>query len=487
MIVISHSIIVTSGAMSTPKRQLKKEPSALSDSWGPEWSGCDLDSDAACSVDSKGWPASDAQPQDWHDWCDPDSTTDGGTGSTGTDWSDGWSSRDSWWNSESWSGSSSSNGGGQSNEIAGGDAAFMEELEQKLMGEAEAKEGEVAVVEDPTLGLTPKAKAAADELAKAIADLDNLPASHKLMIKMRRDSKNNPKYKAASTAAEKRTYKLEWLELQLKKVQKTAVHTKKVTEKKTTGGKFKSFDAIVELEGGRHNPANIQAAYDICTQCIKEGKSYYKYSKFSRRVKFLYVEEGFEEEEAEEWATETRAEIVTDDTDMGNGDGADGNDDANGTDKKTPPAKRVKTALAEALSKAALFKNKYVMHMGTATTLSPQLKEMGTWALSFEVPLAALVSALQKMQSSPFRKFFVQHDLAALKKKYRADVVSVELVSMMDEVEPELTKLGKLVWEINAMEIAKDKGPGGAKKKQKRTQHIGASVITNGNTNRLKA
>ena len=110
----------------------------------------------------------------------------------------------------------------------------MNELYEKLQGQAQEKDAEVG--DEPTAELSPKSKAAADELIAAIKSIDTLDTHHKLVIKMRRDSQNNPKYKDANTADKKKAYKLEWLQLQLKNVQQTAVHTKRVTEKKKRGG-----------------------------------------------------------------------------------------------------------------------------------------------------------------------------------------------------------------------------------------------------------
>ena len=79
----------------------------------------------------------------------------------------------------------------------------------------------------------------------------------------------------------------------MKEMVTTHVHIEEVVETEGHTGDFISFDRMVFLEGGRHNPANTEASAERFRTCIKMGKKYYRKSKFSKRVKWAYVQDHF--------------------------------------------------------------------------------------------------------------------------------------------------------------------------------------------------
>ena len=74
-----------------------------------------------------------------------------------------------------------------------------------------------------------------------------------------------------------------------------------VSQEESKSGELHSFDRIVHFEGGDQNPRNIKAAKEICRECLRKGKPYAKRSKWSKRIKYMYIIEGFKEAKNKSW------------------------------------------------------------------------------------------------------------------------------------------------------------------------------------------
>ena len=138
-------------------------------------------------------------------------------------------------------------------------------------------------------------------------------------------------------------------------------HTESVTNEDFVAAQFESFDRMVHLEGGAANPRNITAARERAKECLKRGKKYYKKCKFSKRIRYAMVVEGFRHSHTNNWAitnagtassSSTGAAAPAGGSTPAIGGGAVGVGDDK--DKKVVPARTPKkrSPLEEAIAKA---------------------------------------------------------------------------------------------------------------------------------------
>jgi hypothetical protein len=97
-----------------------------------------------------------------------------------------------------------------------------------------------------------------DNLVEALALLENgsLDKNHKTLQAARR----NPKFAASDSNSSNKEYVQKFFEAQLESMVVQYVAVEKYVEVNGIEAQFLSFDAIVDKEGGRHNPKNIEAA-----------------------------------------------------------------------------------------------------------------------------------------------------------------------------------------------------------------------------------
>ena len=226
-----------------------------------------------------------------------------------------WEQSDSSWKDAAWKQSSSwssSNDGGDDMLIA---------VEAALDGEAGegGKEGDSDDEEDMDLMTLPEAAQATylqiqEVLAEVVAGKIN--ANDKNLQDMRRQSKDDPEYiavmkmsgkgkKVALAAFQEKFFATKLQDVVTKHT--SSETTEKSSQKKST---FESFDWIVREEGGRHNPKNIEAAASRCRECIKRGPKYYRRDKWSKRIQWIYIKDGFKDKHTKKQEIATTGKAV---------------------------------------------------------------------------------------------------------------------------------------------------------------------------------
>ena len=186
----------------------------------------------------------------------------------------------------------------------------MSVAEHKLL--AAFKECSVTVKKnDPAAELSDKDKAQYQSLLQeeeyiksAIAGVKDLGADHALLKKMRRETTKEERgwgYKQLEN------FKESWLQKKMDTVKKERIKLIRYVEKDSVVGTMMSFDRMVQLEGGRHNPDNIKAAVDACLYAIREGEV--RMCPRTNRLKFRGVEEIDEKSHARQWEQQRQEHV----------------------------------------------------------------------------------------------------------------------------------------------------------------------------------
>ena len=297
--------------MASNGRSLKRGASEISDGWGDAWPADCFKKEADCFKKEPDAEYSDAQPWHWHNWQGSEASTigsdsapssDGGTGGS-SDWS-GWYSDGGKWGTDHWP---SNTGSSSTDELW--NPAEVEAAERELEEEAHSgKYGTVADDEQHTIETTKKHMTQKDlkktESLQDAYDLwkkNKLPASHKILVDMRRKHANDEEYQNAKTIPEKKAFQEKFMKTELSGMVEKYEYNEELIEEQKEEGELYSFDRIVTFEGGAQNPANIIAAKEICRECLRRGPPYAKRSGWSKRVKYMYVVEGFSNRKKASW------------------------------------------------------------------------------------------------------------------------------------------------------------------------------------------
>ena len=202
--------------------------------------------------------------------------------------------------------------------------------------------------------------------AQALLAAGKLPPNHKAVQAIARSGKKND---GTKTRAE---FLQEYFEAEIRDVVKELVYTESIVESTSNLGEQVSFDRMVELEGGRHNPANIRAAHHRAKMCMKRGPKYYIKDEWSGRVNFFFVRGQFEDKKKRQWDSATKATVATPAKAVGAAAGA-----ATGTPVPKPAGEppnpprppRKKTKLENALATATKRKVDFKQVHGQAKDL----------------------------------------------------------------------------------------------------------------------
>ena len=138
------------------------------------------------------------------------------------------------------------------------------------------------------------------------------------------------------------------------------IFTESVIETPSDLGEQMSFDRMVELEGGMHNTANVQAALNRARGCLKRGRRYYVKDTWSKRINFYFVRDTFADTKQRQWDSVTRGKTAAIQQDAaGDARGASSSDHQQPLPKPPqepkpvePKPPRAKTKLEKALSVA---------------------------------------------------------------------------------------------------------------------------------------
>ena len=134
------------------------------------------------------------------------------------------------------------------------------------------------------------------------------------------------KFKKAHGRAAQAEVRREWCEMEFTTYQKSKSKAKIETRVDWTKARYLAPGRIVKEEGG--GKSGRRACANIMMDCLEMGEPWLKMDKRAKRLKFLYVEEGFDDlfqvvwTSYENWKGEMRG-AVTDSTDLkeGSGDG----------------------------------------------------------------------------------------------------------------------------------------------------------------------
>ena len=445
-------------------RGVKRQSSDLSDSWGPEWqsntrikAAKEEPTDSDVELEHEG---QNSQPRDWQNWdsgrWEDASVQDGGTGSS--DWanadeswtSDSWNGREArkndWWWDDAWS---------QKEPDTAKEVWRVEsELETEL-ADLDAGDPEDGVMHDglelDSMGARDKKKYTGHVDALQLLEDNKLPSSHKSLQDMRRVVKGNPE-KYAGENSNNKDFQRRFLEGALEEVAKKYIFTESIEETEYIKGNLESFDAIVAKEGGAQNPANIEAARQRCKTCMRKGRRYYKRCKWSKRVRYMYVEEGFENKAIKNWAMRT-----TGSGDQASIQAAPKEEVPKAAPKPEPKKKAAKqpTQFEITMSKGTAMKKAYLdaevkgnQMLENMTTLREYAKEKA----SYEAELRDLLTAMKDAQKAhAFNGDFLLKDISDVKQMYEASDLYKQLDTFNEALKLPVQGVEKKVEEILAV------------------------------------
>ena len=201
--------------------------------------------------------------------------------------------------------------------------------------------------------------------------------NHKALQAARRD----PTFKKEDGTQANKAYIKGFFEAQLEKAVCNYVHTETYAEVAGIEAQFLSFDAIVEKEGGRHNPANIQAAKRRCLKCVEKGISHAKHDEWSGRVNYAFIVDMFSAKKGNDWSKETKGEVAPgvnggapaavsgSGSASGNAGGGKGKPNVGGAPAPASRMPRNRTSLETNMAMATTTKTAYKLIQGQADEL----------------------------------------------------------------------------------------------------------------------
>ena len=385
-------------------RQLRAQPSAGSDdSWG-DWGASGIkeeqvvkaEPDEERNVHSRQYEEN-AQPWEWQDW-----HPDGGTGSAG------WST-DNWYqhlnHSEIWASEEATQD--QQNEMEAAEAEVLASIGAPV--EPEAKPAAELKDVRANMGKRTANKADAIEEALRLLEGDMLPPNHKSLQTLRRE---NPGKKLDKEFI--RT--ILTTELQGLVVEHT--HVEKLVEHDSADAEMVSFDRMVWLEGGAHNPKNIDAAKKRAKKCVQKGSRYYEIDGYTGRASYAFLVKKFGSSKQNEYNIKTSGEAKPKPTDP------KPNDDGGNTPPKAKAkaqGSKERTVLDNAIAKATKVKVSYSTAELQGKRLLESLesdKKFEKEKIVYQKELKDLIASLGvAKQKHPFFHEFLITDANTIKKK----------------------------------------------------------------------
>ena len=171
----------------------------------------------------------------------------------------------------------------------------------------------------------------------------------------------NKKFAAEYDAKESRAHgerlRQSWAEKEYDKYVKKNVHVTSKTKKDSKKLRYFAIGRIAWKEGG--GPLGWKNAVNIATDAIAVGGKWVKYDGKAKAPKYLYCQEGFDEEFAESWETheswiKTQLKPTAQEGESGQASAADGKrkPSADATGDGEPPAKKAAKPKGKAAAKA---------------------------------------------------------------------------------------------------------------------------------------
>ena len=276
---------------------------------------------------------------------------------------------------------------------------------------------------------------------------NKLPSDHKIMCFMRRKHAHDDEYKNAKTLPQKKAFQEKFMQTELSGMVEKYEYNEEVIEEQKEEGELYSFDRIVTFEGGAQNPANITAAKEICRECLKRGPPYAKRSGWSKRVKYMYVVEGFSNRKKNSWKITKTGEAEKQRSPTPKRD--DGTTPVVPKEKK---AAKAKSAIEKALTSANGMKKLYADTDQQTTELLQSMSQDPQYSsekLGYEKVVLGLQDAVrQAKQKDAFYSTFLLRKWAHVKEDYDLDSLPGKLKSMVDDLEVPVQKLSRKVNEI---------------------------------------
>ena len=123
----------------------------------------------------------------------------------------------------------------------------------------------------------------------------------KLALRFRRET---DKGERGTTKAERLAFRNKWAQDLYDTVKETRRQTQENIDEDLSAGTYEPFDVIHQKEGGLMSQENLTAALRYCQRCIEEGGKWVRIHKWTRRLEFLYVKQGFRKTFRQGWALE---------------------------------------------------------------------------------------------------------------------------------------------------------------------------------------
>ena len=284
----------------------------------------------------------------------------------------------------------------------------MDDVGKALNDELRAAHGDVEEVDNLATAISKMGSRALTQTNAIVEALELLarsvlPENHKALQAARRD----PTY--AADKGDKKSdqqYIKDFFETALEKLVVTYSHSETYSETDGLAAEFLSFDAIVEKEGGRHNPANILAAKRRCQKCIARGAKYARFDTWADRTKYAFIVEGFTAVRSNAYEQRSSGTAVPGGAagSADTGAGGKGETSEGGNSGKPPPrTPRDRTSLEKNLSAATATKNAFKGIIGDAEGLLEQMQSDPEYAkekLSYYDDLQKTVSSLKKRRTT---------------------------------------------------------------------------------------
>ena len=251
----------------------------------------------------------------------------------------------------------------------------------------------------------------------------------------------------------------------MKEVQQTREKRETYRKANVKNGEYKPFSLIFQGQGGHDDKFAMQAAKNICSNCLDLGGDWTRFNSFSGRLEFLDMRHGYKEEMEEAWSLwERRSESRTD-TAAG---AATGSTEAPAS---TPPRERPralptgpkgsgelkpKSSLDIAFNRDAALNEEHATVMATASGLMAHQGSSGwDWAATLQDQLAASIRGLQGNQSE-FAKVFLAMNAKDIKHQYRDDLAKLETLikDCCDQMSVDLGRVSQHCKEIQALHQA---------------------------------
>ena len=114
------------------------------------------------------------------------------------------------------------------------------------------------------------------------------------------DEKLDKAYTATIGRTKKAQFRADWAKEKYDEWISTRSYEERDVKKEVVKGKMMSIARICWKEGG--GKAGMEAALNVAAKCVILGQGWHQISKWTKQPKFMYIEEGFEEELSRLWS-----------------------------------------------------------------------------------------------------------------------------------------------------------------------------------------